>query len=1007
MPNRRQFIQTAAAVSVLSQLPAAAEAASIKFKSRSLRSIKITDGVIKGKVGADVLQAWSPVAGVIQIDLNHHGVKDPHTPVIDPHARHTGDPSSKAHESGNTITLETDSLRLKITKSPFRLTVFNKNGEMLLDQQMGNGFRVDPHHQARSGFSFSHRGNLPFYGIHNSACWSQHPLPVLRDGQGVQDDTYQVEASIEGGGGGPFAWTTNGFGILVDCDGGFFEMRRSEIGFYYGDTPMANYGRRYFRNHSLTVYILVGTPYEIFRSFSSISGRMPMFPKWAYGFINSQWGTNQELLRHYLKTYRARDIFIDNFTLDFDWKDWGASHYGEFRWNPVKYSQALYPPTNPDALINWTRELNVKISGIMKPRIIISTIKNQLEPMTTQGASARKLKIFAPGEKPFPDYFSGLLSLDLNFYKPICREWYWRATWKHRCMQHGIVGFWNDEADTGILGNFEFMHMQQSLYEGQRRDRTNQRVWSINRNFYIGSQRYAYATWSGDINTGFEVMRRQTIAMVNTINLGQVRWGQDTGGFNGHPTPECYTRWFQFTAVCPILRTHCTLGERRQPWVFGNQACETVKFAIRQRYGWFFYVYALEHACSSDGGVGIVRPMFYDYPNDTQVRGMSDQWMFGPWIMAAPVLHEMGTGKGQRLSRRIYLPAGSTWIDYFRGDTYKGGRWINYKLDNESWMDWPLFIKQGAIIPVAPPTHAVHVAKPAYAWFDIFPSHEKTEGVFYDDDGETFDYEKGHFHRQTITAQGGGGNHTQLIVGRKSGGYESTVRHFIIRLHGQAATEVRLDGAVRVRDVLELGKHSTAWYVDEDVYGPVTVIKLPAGSGHDMTLIATGHAPMKKETQVLLSTDASLSGPVAPDTPLQTDNGMYALANEFGPFGDLRNTIQTNHTGYTGAGFIAGFNNVDTAATYYLCRPAAGTYKAQFRFANGWTDQMRTLNVYINGIRYGSLEIPGLASWNQWQEVTMYVPLVAGANTIMVRRDKENSGQVNLDTLKVSMRPTG
>jgi subtilase family serine protease len=68
---------------------------------------------------------------------------------------------------------------------------------------------------------------------------------------------------------------------------------------------------------------------------------------------------------------------------------------------------------------------------------------------------------------------------------------------------------------------------------------------------------------------------------------------------------------------------------------------------------------------------------------------------------------------------------------------------------------------------------------------------------------------------------------------------------------------------------------------------------------------------------------------------------------------------------------------------------------------------MRTLNVYINGIRYGSLEIPGLASWNQWQEVTMYVPLVAGANTIMVRRDKENSGQVNLDTLKVSMRPTG
>ncbi len=1009
MPTRRKFLQTAAVVAAASQLSLAAEAAELNFKSSSIHNAKAENGAIHAKVGTSTLEVWSPVAGVLQIDLNANGIKDPHTPVIDPHSHHTGDPSSKTSISGDSITLHTDMMHVKISKDPMRITVFNKSGEKLLDQKMGNGFRVNPHNQAENGFSFTHAKGLPFYGIRNSACWSPHPLPVLRDGQGVKDHTYEVEASIEGGGGGPLAWTTAGFGILVDCDGGFFQMRQSEIGFYYGNPPLKHYGRRYFRNNSLTVYILVGSPQEIFRGFSAISGHMTMFPKWAYGFINSQWGTNQELLRHYLKTYRARDISIDNFTLDFDWKDWGASRYGEFRWNPVKYSQALYPPANPDALINWTRELNVKIAGIMKPRIILSTLKGKLEPMTTQGASAKKLKIFAKYEHPFPDYFSGLLSLDLDFYTPICRAWYWHATWTHRCMQQGIAGFWNDEADAPELGNFNFMHMQQSLYNGQRRDLPNKRIWSLNRNYYIGSQRYAYATWSGDINTGFAVMRQQTIAMANTISLGQMRWAQDTGGFNGHPSPECYTRWFQFTAVCPTLRTHCTLGERRQPWVFGDQACETVKFAIRRRYEWFFYVYACEHQCSVDGGVGIVRPMFFEYPQDRHVEGMSDQWMFGPGIMAAPVLYELGTVKDQKLSRRIYLPSGTNWTDYFRGDTYTGGQWIDYSLNSDSWMDWPLFIKEGAIIPMAPPSPAIHVAKPNHAWIDIFPAIDETHGVFYDDDGDTFNYENGTYHRQVITARrNAAGDQSHLNIEGKSGSYQSSVKDFIIRLHGQAATSIHVHGAsdpVSVQNDLDLENHPTAWYVDEDVYGPVTVIKVPAGIDSDIEITAIGHQSVHKTMERFLATDASLSGPVAPDTPLQTNNGMYTLANEFGPFGDLRNTIQNNHTGYTGRGFIAGFNYVDTAATYYLSRRADGVYKAMFRFANGWPELMRTLNVYVNGIRYGTLDIPSLANWDQWQEVTMDIPLVAGANTIMLRRDIENSGKVNLDTVELSTDP--
>ncbi len=1004
MPHRRDFLKIAATAAITSTVATRIHAAAPSTIG-NVSSAKADAGELKITIGDDILRAAAISPDVLRIDLQSGGKTDPHTPVIDPDAKFTADPSTKIDTSGDPIVLKTSVFELRITRNPCRLTVLDKSGRILLSQDAGQSMHVNPKNQADTGFTFRHSKHDTFYGIRTSACWSRTHLPVVKNGAGMPNDTYKVEASIEGGGGAPFTWTTGGYGILVDSDGGYFHIKPEEIGFYYGNPNPENYGRNYPRPHSLTVFICVGGAREIFRGLAKVSGRMPMFPKWVYGFTNSQWGTNQELLRGYLETYRAMDIPIDNFTLDFDWKDWAASHYGEFRWNPVKYSQALFTPDNPDALINWTRELECKITGIMKPRIIISTLKGHLEPMTTQGAAAKRLGIYAPTEKPFADYFSGRMSIDIDFYNPLARQWYWNATWKHQCMQQGIAGFWNDEADSPATGNFEFMHMQQALWDGQRRDRPEHRVWSINRNFYLGSQRYAYATWSGDINTGFHVMQQQTVAMINTINLGQIRWAQDTGGFNGHPTPEVYTRWFQFTAVCPTLRTHCTLGERRQPWVYGEQACEAVKLAIRQRYSWFFYAYALEHTACEGSGVGIVRPLTFDYPDDNNVTAMSDQWMFGDWILAAPVLEKMGTGKGESMTRRIYLPAGE-WTDYFRGERYTGGRWITYSLNPDCWMDWPLFIRQGAIIPVAAPVRAIHTAKPAMAYLDIFPSSTLTTGEFYDDDGDTYDYQKGHFHRQFITAQNDGDT-SHISISHVQGTYQSSVRHFVLRVHGQAAERVSAGGQAlpAVADAIELAKSDGGWCTDLDVYGPVTLVKTPAGN-HASTMIAiSGRRAIDKTEEIVTADDASLSGPKPATVPLQSNNGMYAFAGLFGPIPHTRNVIAHDHPGYTGSGFIAGFTATGTGATFYLQRQKAGTYLVKFRIANGAADKVQTLNVYVNGIKFGILNIPGLAGWNDWQELPMYLPLAAGNNSIMLRRDAENTGNVNLDCLKAALQP--
>ncbi|MGC8552127.1 MAG: TIM-barrel domain-containing protein [Phycisphaerae bacterium] len=1126
MPNRRDFMKAATVAAAVSALPASAAESKPTGSLGAVHGVTTQQNGIKATVGTLTLKAQAFSGGILQIDVVAGSQEDEHTPVIAPSLKLAPDSTAVTVSSPGEISLKTSTWQLRIARNPCRLTLLDAVGNTLISQTAADLLRLDPKNPGRTGFSFGCSTQANFYGVRTSGCYTaepfnyiQHPLPVLKGGSDVADATYKVEASLEGGGGAPFAWTPAGFGILVDADGGYFHFDPGLVAFRYGNPSPDLYGRRYFRPNTLTLFILVGSPEQIFRGLGAVSGRPAMFPKWAYGFTNSQWGTDQHSLRGYLEGYRARDIPIDNFTLDFDWKDWGASHYGEFRWNPVKYSQALLAHNNPENILQWTGELECKLTGIMKPRIIISTAPNgQRGPITTQAASARELGLYLPHEKPFVDYCAQQLSIDLNFYKPECRQWYWHATWTHNCIQNGIAGFWNDEADLPQAGNFEFMHMQQALYEGQRKDRPKHRIWSMNRNFYLGSQRYAYATWSGDINTGYDVMRQQTAHMIGTLNLGQMRWAQDTGGFNGHPSPELYTRWFQFTAVCPTLRTHCTLGERRQPWVFGHQACETVKQAIRQRYAWFFYTYALEHLANTGEGVGIVRPLTFDYPDNAQVANISDQWMFGPSMMAAPVLAPVHAERTRSHTRRLYLPPGQ-WLDCARGTRLTGNRWINYQLNPESWMDWPLYIKAGAIIPTAEVAGAVHTAKPAIAYLDVYPAERAAEGIFYDDDGESFDYESRHFHRQHITAQNSAAGGCTITIAANVGQYQSSVKNFILRVHGLAAAQVTVNSAQppAAENSAALRQQPAGWCTDRDVAGPLTLIAVPAGESVSVELQDNN---LKLPTiQPLWPCDASLSGKVrhkratvfagAPDkqqinldhsasaatfyvnrqqaglyqlqltisgstanavgltingilltpditaiskssgggayeaaVPLIAGTNAVTLArnNQEGPalqLGQLHLSWQPSHTmpraamelftadtakrlgttstpapsinsdhpGYHGSGFIAAFGQTGMAAEFAIPRTAAGVYRTTFRVANGLPVQRQTINVYVNGKLYAPLEIPGLQDWNQWQEIAMYLPLQTGVNKILLRRDEDNSGDINLDCLKVARSP--
>ncbi len=544
--------------------------------------------------------------------------------------------------TSNPMTITTAKMVVKINKTPCRLSVYDAAGTtLLLKEQDAEGVWND-------GLKLNHLSGSNFYGIGGYDAWENSTAGILRNSGG------SVHAGSQGDCGAPFIWSNKGYGLLIDSDGGSFTINNTDLNFSGVSKTDIEY------------YVAAGKPAEILGAIADVSGKPPMLPKWAMGFTNSEWGIDQTELTNIVNTYRSKQIPIDNYTLDFDWKAWGEDNYGEWRWNSTKF------PDGPTGALKSTMDSKgIKMTGIMKPRIHVNT---------TQGSYASNNGYWWPGKQPYNDYFSGKPVNDLNFAISGCRTWFFDHI--KTSFDTGIVGWWNDEADAGF-DNWEFMNMQKALYEGQRAY-SSKRVWSTNRNFYLGSQRYAYTLWSGDIDTGFTSMANQRERMLSAVKLGEVKWGMDSGGFNGTPNSENYARWIQFSAFVPVFRVHGTQNQQRQPWVYGATAEAAAKNVMQLRYNLIPYIYSYERQ-AYETGIGLVKPLVFYYPSDSNLANYKDAWMFGDYFLVAPVVNQGQTTKS------IYLPAG-TWIDYFRGTSYSGNQTINYSVNSSSWADVPMFV---------------------------------------------------------------------------------------------------------------------------------------------------------------------------------------------------------------------------------------------------------------------------------------------------------------------------
>ncbi|MDG2539477.1 glycoside hydrolase family 31 protein [Dyella jiangningensis] len=730
--------------------------------------------------------------GIVQLRVD--GTREPSTPVIDPEANF--DPVDvKREQQGSEQVMRSEQMTLRWNPQRTELRVESPDGRLLLSANLAHAF--DGH------WSLRHAKGDPQYGIGGLNAFDPKAGDLLRQGKQV------ATAGSQGHTGAPFVWSTAGYGVLADAEPAQFDLTATDIAVHAKQPKPMDAQERPVR----TIYLLAGQPSALFAQLRLISGAAPMFPKWAMGFTNSQWGIDQKEAQALVETYRAKHIPIDNFTFDFDWKAWGED-MGEFRWNTDKF------PDGPDGkLKQWMDARGMRMTGIMKPRLHVDTV---------EGREATQRGYWLAQSKVAPDYFSHKPVRDVDFDKPEVRAWFFNDALK-QSFDTGIVGWWNDEADDSGVDT-QFLNMQRAMYDGQRAH-SDQRVWSINRNFYLGSQRYAYGVWSGDIQSGFASMANQRQRMLAAFNVGAMHWGMDGGGFKApRPSDENYARWIEFGAFTPVFRVHADFGQKRQPWVYGPVAEKAATDAIRLRYSLIPYIYGYEYQ-NHVTGVGLVRPLQFAYPDDPAQRDRIDAWMFGDYLLVSPVVEQGQT------SKRLKLPKGR-WIGWFDGKAYEGGREVTLAVDAKGWGDIPLFIREGAIIPQQPVMDYVGQHPVTSLDVLVFPADGETRFDVYDDDGETYAYEKGAYFVQPLVVRREGTRVTVRTEAPK-GSFTPALHDYVLAMHGPVANSVHHgDQSLPTFDSIDALRNATTegWARGKDRFGEVTYVKLEAGRVHDIQL---------------------------------------------------------------------------------------------------------------------------------------------------------------------------
>ncbi|SDK28422.1 alpha-D-xyloside xylohydrolase [Catalinimonas alkaloidigena] len=532
---------------------------------------------------------------------------------------------------------------------------------------------------------------------------------------------------------------------------------------------------------------------EVISGYRHLTGKAQIMPRWAMGFWQSRerYKTQEEVLST-VQEFRKRRIPLDNIV-----QDW--SYWKEDQWGSQEFDATRFP--DPKGMI-------AQLHGQYHTHFMISVWPKFYEGIENYRKFDEKGWLYTQNIKNRQrDWIGqGYVSTFYDAFNPEARQLFWELL-SEKLFSKGVDAWWMDASEPDILSNASIEHRKslmnptalgsatqyfnayplvnaQGIYEGQRAERPNQRVFTLTRSAYAGIQRYGAATWSGDIASRFDEMARQIPGGLNFALSGLPYWTTDIGGFfvenkYDRPAPqgealeewrELNTRWYQFGAFCPLFRVHGQFPYREIYNIApeSHPAYQSMLYYNRLRYRLMPYLYSLTGQVYHQDYT-LMRALVMDFTADPNVYNIGDQFMFGPSLLVSPVT----TYKARE--RTLYLPAATGWYDAYTGKHQRGGQSITAEAPLERM---PLFVKEGSIVPFGPDLQYTS-EKPADPITLYVYTGQDAAFTLYEDEDTTYAYEQGAYATIPLEYKESTGT---LTIGSRQGEFPGMLRERTFRV---------------------------------------------------------------------------------------------------------------------------------------------------------------------------------------------------------------------------------
>lgn len=573
----------------------------------------------------------------------------------------------------------------------------------------------------------------------------------------------------------PYFVSTRGYGVLLDCCS-LMTFHDDACGSYWWADAV----------EQLDYYLFRGDGFdEVTREYYELTGKPPLLPKWAFGYIQSKERyVNAREMVEVVREYRRRWVPLDGIVLD--WKSWpSGGGWGQKSLDPERFP-------DPKALVDELHALGARLMVSVWPTMTGGCADRQeMLQRNLMLGNQSTYNAFLPEARAcyWEQARRGLFSKGVDAWWCDCTEPF-EADWKGpvKPEPHARLLLNTEEAQRYLgamdINAYSLVHSQ-GMYEGQRSVTDAKRVVNLTRSSYAGQHRYGTITWSGDICGTWETLSRSIPEGVNFCAAGEPWWTVDIGGFFiGHDPNlwfwrgdysdgcrgltdgdalepdacdrgcrdlgywELYTRWVQYAAFLPMFRSHGT-DAAREIWRFGEQGTpfyDSIERFIRLRYKLMPYIYSLAARVTLHG-CAMLRAVALDFPEDCRTHDLTDQFLFGRELLVCPVTEPMYYEAGsQRLecvrqSRRVYLPRGREWFDFWSGSLHAGGQ----EITADAPLDIiPLYVRAGSIVPMTEAMQYVDECRDTPYEIRVYTGAD-AEFSLYEDAGDGYEYEQGAF----------------------------------------------------------------------------------------------------------------------------------------------------------------------------------------------------------------------------------------------------------------------